>query len=341
VIICIAEDRPNFEPSVKLLLMSLAKHSPSLPIYLIFPPATRKFISWLSNYRLVTLSTDRLQGTSSYNVKPHAMLRLMQDGHDEVLWIDSDIIVAGDVNGMLAELSNDEFVATEEALWSPHDDHDAWRARKWGLQVGRVLPFALNTGVVRATLLHQPLLQRWQELLESATYREVQRLDWSARPLHMVSDQDALTALLSSSEYSNIPLKLLTRGRGIIQYFGPYGFTVRERILTLFGRSPPFIHSQGPDKPWVVQRRPAAATSIKRYLESVYLDLSPYTLAAMEYRAEMEDVTWMNARYRLSKTLRASGLWQKSLVGLPIAIIADLYRMTKPLTQKACRNVQA
>lgn len=268
MIVCISEDRPNFEPGVRLLLMSLTKHCPNLPVYLIFPPATHEFASWLARYQQVTLSTHRLDGTSSHNVKPQAMLHLMEDGHDEVLWIDSDIIVAGDFDRTLAHLPGDTFVATEEALWAPHDDRDAWRARKWGLEVGRVLPFALNTGVIRATHMHKPLLQRWRELLESATYREAQRLDWRLRPLHMISDQEALTALLSSMEFSNVPLKFLTRGDDIIQYFGPYGFTVRERILTLFGRSPPFIHSQGPNKPWAVNWHPVATASVKAYLES-------------------------------------------------------------------------
>ena len=36
MIVCISEDRPNFEPGVRLLLMSLTKHCPNLPVYLIF-----------------------------------------------------------------------------------------------------------------------------------------------------------------------------------------------------------------------------------------------------------------------------------------------------------------
>jgi hypothetical protein len=335
VIICVAEDRPDFEPSIRLLLMSLARYSGELPIYLIFPPANRKFVAWLANYRRVTLSTDHIQGTSSYNVKPQAMLHLLQQGHDEILWIDSDIIVTESVTTMLAESPSDAVVVTEEALWSPHDDDGAWRARKWGFSVGRVLPFALNTGVVRVTRSHKPLLQRWQELLESEKYRAAQRLDWHSRPLHMISDQDALTALLSS-EFAQVPFKTLVRGRDIIQYFGPYGFTVHERMSMLFGRAPTFIHSQGPHKPWNVQWQTKSTPTMKEYLQGVYLDLSPYTLAAMQYRPQMpDDTSWMDAHYWLSKILRAIGLWRMSLVGLPIAVIADLYRITKRAVRRS------
>ena len=41
----------------------------------------------------------------------------------------------------------------------------------------------------------------------------------------MVSDQDVLTALLCSQEFSHIPVEIFCRGSGIIQYFGLYGFT--------------------------------------------------------------------------------------------------------------------
>lgn len=342
MIICITENRANFEPAVKLLVMSLAKHCPSAPIYLVFPPANRNFVSWLASYRQVALSTDRFELTGSFNVKPRAMLYLMQNGHDEVLWIDSDIIVGRDIVGMVANVPRDTIIVTEESLWGWHDDRDAWRAKEWGFEVGRILPFALNAEVVRATRIHEPLLRQWQGLLESPKYQEAQRLDWQLRPRHMHGDSEVWTALLSSAEYAHIPLRILTRGSDIIQYFGPYGLTVRERMSLLFGQSPAFIHSLGPSKPWVREWRSTAANGIKEYLEAVYLDLSPYTLAAMEYRTGLEDdARWLNSHYRLSAVLRAVGLSQYTFVGLPIAVIADLNRLAKRLLDMRARKVGA
>jgi hypothetical protein len=331
VIICVAEDRPDFESAIRLLLMSLARHCGELPIYLIFPPANPTFVAWVNGDRRITLSTDRLEGTSTYNLKPQAMLHLMARGYDEIVWVDSDVIVTNSVASSLVGLAPDAMVVTEEALWSPHDDDDAWRARRWGLEVGRVLPFTLNSAVVRVTRFHRPLLQRWRELLECQEYRHAQTLDWRVRPLHLISDQDALTALLTS-EFATVPLKTLMRGHDIIQYFGPYGFTVRERLFMLSGRTPTFIHSQGPRKPWNIVWESGARTSLKEYLHKIYLDLSPYTLAAIQYRSAIPtDTAWMNPHYFLSKVLRAIGLWRLSLVGLPIAILSDIYRLTKPL----------
>jgi hypothetical protein len=340
VIICITESRAKFEPAVRLLVMSLAKHSPAVPVYLVFPQATHNFRRWLANFQRVTLSTHRVELTGSFNVKPQAMLHLMEKGHDEVLWIDSDIVIGRDIVSLLAEVPPDTVVVTEESLWGWHDDTDAWRARGWGFEVGRVLPFALNAGVVRATRLHEPLLRRWAQLIESRKYQEVQQLDWRSRPPHMHGDSEVWTALLSSAEFAHIPLKILTRGQDIIQYFGPYGFTVWERLSCLFGQSPAFIHSLGPSKPWIREWRSVAANGIKEYLEAVYLDLSPYTLAATEYRMGLEgNASWLDVHYTLSAVLRAVGLWQCSLVGLPIAIIADLNRLIKSLLPLRLRKV--
>jgi hypothetical protein len=342
MIICITENRANFEPAVKLLVMSLAKHCPGVPIYLVFPPANRNFVSWLANYQQITLSTNRFELTGSFNVKPQAMLYLMQNGHDEVLWIDSDIIVGRDIVGMMADVPSNTIIVTEESLWGWHDDHDAWRARQWGFEVGRMLPFALNAGVIRATRIHEPLLREWQRLIESPKYQEAQRLNWQLRPRHMHGDSEVWTALLSSAEFAHIPLRILTRGSDIVQYFGPYGFTVRERISLLFGQPPAFIHSLGPSKPWAREWRSTAVNGIKEYLEAVYLDLSPYTLAAMEYRTGLgDDARWLDSHYRLSALLRAVGLSQYSCVGLPIAIIADLNRLTKRLLGGSSYKVRA
>lgn len=175
-------------------------------------------------------------------------------------------------------------------------------------------------------------LRQWQQLIESRTYQEAQQLDWQSRPPHMHGDSEVWTALLCSAEYAHIPLRILARGNDTIQYFGPYGFTVRERLSCLFGQSPPFIHSLGPSKPWIREWRSVPANGIKEYFEAVYLDLSPYTLAAIEYRMGLEtNARWLDVHYKLSAVLRALGLWQYNLVGLPLAVIADLNRLIKRL----------
>ncbi|MBV9406206.1 MAG: hypothetical protein JO211_12750 [Acidobacteriaceae bacterium] len=312
------------------MILSILEHCPQLKIYLIFPPADSAFTSWLTGHPQVLLRTTPLPTAYGVNVKPQAILQLLHDGHDDVLWIDSDIIVAGDVRKALANLDTRTLVLTEEALWTPYGDPDGMRARMWGFKVGRVLPFALNSGVVRATRQHERLLVRWRELLESEQYRAAQHKEWHSRPLHMVSDQDVLTALLASKEFAHVPLKFLLRGRDIVQFFGPYGYTLRERLAHLAGHRPAFIHSQGP-KPWLWERRKRQRRSARQYLYDLYLELSPYTLAARKYRMALKEPTlWMSSRSLAGATLRALGFWYAPLVGLPVAAVADVVRLLKP-----------
>ena len=234
LIVCISEDRKGFQPSIELLILSISEYSPTLKIYLIFPHATREFLSWLSGHPQVTLRTTPLPKAYGFNVKPQATLHLLDEGYEDVLWIDSDIIVTHDLKS-LATVDPQSLVLTEEALWTPYGDPDGLRARMWGFKVGRVLPFALNTGVIRVTRRHYPLMMRWRELLELEEYRSAQSRDWRSRPLNMVGDQDVLTALLASEEFAQVPLHILLRGKDIVQYFGPYGYTLRERLIYLDG----------------------------------------------------------------------------------------------------------
>jgi hypothetical protein len=329
VIVCIAEDRSFCEISVKLLLLSLAKHCANAPIHLFFPAADRDFICWIRRYRNVTLYREKIPGSSSFNVKPQALLSLMDNGYDDIVWIDSDIIVVDDISDAFQGLDYSTFVVAEEALWSARDDRNGLRARLWGFEVGRILPFALNSCVIRATASHRGLLERWQELLQSEQYREVQRLGWQSRPVHMLSDQDVLSALLAGAEYSVVPIKILERGKDIVQYFGPHGYTVAERLANLAGYGPKFVHSQG-TKPWAHKWERVSLFQANRYFKEIYLDLSPYTIAAAGYRLEFsDDTSWLRAHFVLSRIMRLFGAWSPPLVGLPLAIAADMFRVFK------------
>ena len=98
MIVCIAEYRKGFQPSIKLLILSIVEHCPTLKIYLIFPNADQEFMSWLSGYPQVTLRRTPLPTAYGVNVKPQAILPLFDEGHEDILWIDSDIIVTGDLD---------------------------------------------------------------------------------------------------------------------------------------------------------------------------------------------------------------------------------------------------
>ena len=172
--------------------------------------------------------------------------------------------------------------------------------------VGRVLPASLNSGVLRVTKRHYPLMKRWWELLQSDEYQRCQQDGWRQRPIHMQGDQDVLTALLTSTEFADIPLKMLRRGKDIVQFDGVWGYTTAERLRSLLGDGPTFIHCMG-TKPWVAPWNSERRNDMREYLKMVYLDVSPYTLSSAKFRPGLGcDTNWMSAHYKLSAILRSS-----------------------------------
>ena len=258
-------------------------------------------------------------------------MQLLDQGYDEAIWIDSDVIVNQDLGPIFSDLSRDTLVVTDHTLSEERYDRNALRARSWGLPVGRVLPFAISSGIVRVTKDNYRLMKRWWELLQSDRYQDCQRRAWRQRPIHMLGDQDVLTALITSEEFAQIPLHVLRRGQHIIQFDGVYGYTVAERVKNLLGEGPAFVHS-GAGKPWSEGWDLGTANILREYIKKVYLDLSPYTLSALRFKREMGCPTeWMEAHYILSRALRILGMQYSPLVGLPMAIFADLARIAKHL----------
>ena len=240
-------------------------------------------MSWLSRYPQVTLRAAALPTAYGVNVKPQAILHLLDEGHDDILQIDFGHHRHGRSLEIAGGRRQESLVLTEEALWTPYGDPNGMRARMWGFKVGRVLPFALNTGVIRVTRQHQPPDDQMAELLESDEYRSAQRQDWHSRPLHMISDQDVLTALLASEEFAHVPLRVLMRGKDIVQYFGPYGYTL-ARAPRPSGRAPTGIHSFARGEALALDEKEPKRRSARNYLYDLYVELSPYTLTARKYR---------------------------------------------------------
>lgn len=333
-VVCIAEDRLSERVAVKLLLLSLAKHCPDLSVVLTYPPADAAFRTWCARLPKVALRMDRVPGASGWNVKPHALLPLLDAGNDEVWWIDADVILTRDFRNTMPQLTDDVLVVCEEALYGGggHRD-DGMRASAWGFETGRTLP-TLNSCVLRVTPAHVPLLTRWKELLESEAYVRAQALSWDKRPTHMLSDQDVLTALMSS-EFASTPIVLFRRGREIVQYFGPPGYTTRERLISLRAGLPPFVHEQGAGKPWHLHRD-RNVQGLRAAIDRLYSELSPYRHCANAYRDDIDDpfeeADWLDHTSRTGRMLRALGLGRAPLIGLPLALA---YSLWKPLRAAA------
>ena len=329
--VCVAEDREACEPSLKLLLASLSLHCPGMAISLFYPVANEAFLQWLTAYPQVQLQADRLKNGYSWNVKPQAIMQLLDAGFDEVIWIDSDVLVTRDFRPLFHALDEAVFVAAEQMLAPKREDDDraGLRAQLWQLPVGRVIRTGLNSGVLRATRRHYRLMKRWWELLQSDAYQSCQQKEFRKRPIHMLGDQDVLTALLTSTEFAQIPLRPLRRGKHIVQFDGIWGYTAAERVRNLLGDGPTFIHSIG-GKPWVARWESERPNHLREYLKMVYLDVSPYTLSSAKFSQDLGcDTNWMRAHYKLSSILRFLAMQHPALTGLPMAVFADIAWLIK------------
>src|SRR5262249_30592598 len=152
------------------------------------------------------------------------------------------------LSGTYGTLSTDALLVTEEARSAAYED-GGLRARGWGFKVTRDFRFTLNSGVLRASQSHRPLLEKWKDLLGTPEYVAAQSLDWRVCPPHLLGDQDVLTALLCGSEFGDVPVRVLRRGPDVVQYYGLACYTLRERLGNILDGGPTFIHSQG-FKPW-------------------------------------------------------------------------------------------
>jgi hypothetical protein len=322
-IICVAEDRKSCENALKLLLLSLNRHNECIPVVVFYPPADQEFIDWAKTLKNISVRITWPRGASGWNIKPHMMLDLLNEGNHEILWIDSDVLVTSNVLVAIGELQDDTLVAAEECLQN-QDETKVLRAHLWGFLVKREFQFPLNSCVMRVTQKHVQLLVRWKELLESPKYQYAQKQPMNTRPRHMFSDQDVLTALLCSEEFHDIPVKILRRGHDIIQYYGEMGFTLAERIICMLKGMPTFLHQQG-SKPWHASPH-EKLKGLRGQFVTAYLDLSPYITIAIGLNA-MPGQSWMRGRSKLSTALRVVGFRYPPLIGLPLAILFDLERL--------------
>jgi lipopolysaccharide biosynthesis glycosyltransferase len=309
-----------------------------MAISLFYPNADQGFLRWLGAYPQVQLRADCLSNGYSWNVKPQAIKHLLDAGFDEVIWIDSDVLVTRDIRPLFRALDQAVFVAADHTHAPDRDDGAALRAQLWQLSVGRVLPTALNSGVLRATRRHYHLMERWWDLLQSEEYQSCQQREWRKRGIHMLGDQDVLTALLTSTEFAQIPLRTLRRGKHIVQFDGIWGYTTLERTRNLLGDGPTFIHSIG-GKPWVVRWESERPKHLGEYVKMVYLDMSPYTLSSAKFTEVLgRETNWMRAHYKLSSILRFLAMHHPALTGLPMALFADIARLIKRVHQSLVRK---
>ena len=313
---------------VKLAILSLMRHSPDLKVIAFLPNAPTEFINWSSRLSNVEIrkSRDSITGVG-WNVKPSVILRILDEGHDEVIWLDSDIIVCGDLDARLQSIDAESIVGTEEYYWA-HRQGDPQRTTGLGLNIARIFRPTINSGMLRFSKLHRPVIEHWAAILASEECEAAQHLSAAKRPIHYFGDQDSLTGLLGSDLYAHISVVQLKRGVDVAQCFGSSGFTIKER-LRAGDKLPLLVHAIG-NKPWSERTPRSRMLPIKMvisYLQSVHLELTPYVAAAQDYREFLEeDVSWMSASTLLGRALCRLYPDRPSMREVPLAAVDSTQR---------------
>lgn len=287
--VCLFEDREECALGVKLLILSAQRHEPEWVFYTFIKNFKDEDADWLSEQPNVRLQSEWTTDHSGWNVKPSLLKRLLIASDCPVLWCDSDLILASPVSPILDAVDSSVFVASEEHGWG-RTKGSRLRTSGWGFQESRPLANTVNSSFMRMDSCHIPLLDAWTACLSRPSYLHAQSVQWDLRPEYFVGDQDALTALLASSEYSHIPLYLLKNGRDIAQCFEEDGYTAWDRLLnSIVRRVPPLIHAQG-GKPW------------KESPRAIYQQLSPYNSVAHPY---------VTSASLPSEWIMADGRWER------------------------------
>lgn len=332
-IICIHDDRPTHLVGIKLAVLSIRHHSPELPIVVSYPNPPATFRAWIDKQQNVKLVSFPEFKELGWNVKPGILMRLFESGYSEIIWVDSDIIANGNILSSLSTYSPETLVVAQETYWG-HKQGGDFRTRAWKLKPGRSLPYTMNGGLFRVTRYHLPLLKAWQDLMKHPAYIKIQSMQWYERPIHMLGDQDVLTALMGSAEFADIPFVLLRRGVDIVQCFGPSGYTPGERLRNLFKGLPPLVHAMDL-KPWTKPNEPpklfgtgeSFKSNLREYLDYLSLEFSPYTFVSHRYRdAIEEDPSWMDIKSSIGKLMNFLTGGNPTMIGFPLSVFETIIR---------------
>jgi hypothetical protein len=336
---CLAEDRAGEEVGLRIALASLRRACPGAAVVVHRPLPSAAFRNWLLGCPGVHLVPEMPAGASSWNCKPHVLLPLLEAGHAEAIWLDSDLLISRDPSKLFDGVDPAELIGTEEPASSVNQG-SAIRAAGWGFPLGRAYPVTLNTCVLRVTAVHAPLLRRWKKLLEDPVYVAAQARPLWERPVYLMSDQDVLNALLGAQEFESLPVRFLRGGMDVIHCGGALGYSLRQRLNGIFRRVPPFLHAIA-SKPWAVFSAGYRARHSRwfNFYRGVLQETSPYVASVRKLRKEIGvDCPWLEEGTWLGGGLRALGFGHFALRGLPLTLAATAWATVARLTKGSRRH---
>jgi hypothetical protein len=310
------EDRSSAIPGVELLARSLQRHSPDLNLHIYSPldAAAER----LTGLRTVTFIRTTDLVNRGWNAKPSILLRALKE-HERVLWLDTDVIISGDIGSLIDRFDKDAVVVGQE-FRGKSGDGGYIRAKAYGLAPSRPLPHTVNSGSIIVSRKHRSLIEAWSALLSNLDYQAAQSQPIRERAPAFVGDQDSLWALLASQGFTDVKVDYFRVGSDMIQHSGANGYHVIDRLIRPFGNGPVFVHMLGRYKPWSFGTIPSARRNLTDYLHMVCFELSPYFETAQPYAAQLGSPCWLRRRTLPAKFFNLMFGGNVALRGMPLAI---------------------
>lgn len=170
------DDRPDRNAvGLKLLMLSVAEHAPDDVLHVVLPDVPEALADWIRRHApQVQVHRWQPQG-EGWSAKPEVLLYLMNQGLEEVIWLDADLMLIRNPRP-LWEAVPDEVLMVAEDLARRYDAAlGNEKARVWGYEKKRDLATGLNSAVLRMTKRHRPLIESWRAHLQDERYLQAQR----------------------------------------------------------------------------------------------------------------------------------------------------------------------
>jgi len=304
---CTFEDRPDALIGVKLLALSLERHCRNFQFWIALRNVPDGFWAWIEknapNAKVIVF--EPRHGT--WNIKAEIITHFLSEVSEEVIWIDSDILVLRDLEELWPRCRDDVVVAQE---YNYPAFVTSAQVEAFGLPPLTTLPHAVNSCVLRFTRSHVELLRFWGLLLGACKYQTEQQKPFAQRARGLRSDQDVLEYILSTVRPdARCSVSYVRTGFEIIQDHGSTTYDFHHRLMNAFGFGHPFfVHALG-EKPW--------GKSFRRK-DSAYVELARiYREFSEEWFNDSRDVGWF------SKTCPVMAA---HLLGMPRCLAGKIWR---------------
>lgn len=241
----LCEGRKRDFVGVKLLLASLQTYVPGATVlaYLSQPLLSRCEAELASLHPGLELIEYR--GPEDWSCKPAVLLDALDrmPGH-RVVWVDVDILVAGDLSA-LAGVEHETLIVAQES--NPNDNARVpLRHAALDVDLGTPRETTVSSCVIGATEAHRDLLVRWRTLMEHPAFLAEQILPARQRKLFM-GDQEVWEAVLCEPANAHRPIQWLLNDVQMVQVnYAP----TPTKISNVAPGGRMFIHATGNLKPW-------------------------------------------------------------------------------------------